>query len=575
MTSFAFILGTVPLAIALGAGAGARQAHGHRGRVRACWSPRWSACSSFRSSTCCSSGERAAVAFPKPARREGAARERAAAASFASARGLARSACRFDLNRSRLRTVPIVLACRIALCLHGRPRLSAPRDRSACRVAPETSPGAAEISNHRMVGSVPGPGALRPRANGAREQQGSRHRHRQRRAALSRNTASCAPRIFRRSTPARRRRASGSSENTGPPRVRPGGRRSTDFSVNLSRELRTRPLGQVAPRDRVGAREPARQRAGQAHGGADARRHRRHRLHPAAGARPPARNRAAAPRRAWARPRSCSACASRRARTRRATTGRPNRNTGRPRRGCPSSSGRSRSRRTSSACCSAATPAPLRAGGTSTLCSFPRCPKGCRHRCWSAARTSARRRRTCRRQRRHRRGEGRVLPDISLTGLLGSGKRRALGSVQGAVQDLVVRRRPAAADLQRRSDPQSGRAGRSDCSDEALSTYEKSIISAFQDVENALVDRAKFGRYAKSRPRTSRRCSASATWPTCATREGATIYLEVASAEQSLFNAQLAYVATQSHLFQSYANLYRAMGGGWVADAEKLAGAAR
>jgi multidrug efflux system outer membrane protein len=53
-------------------------------------------------------------------------------------------------------------------------------------------------------------------------------------------------------------------------------------------------------------------------------------------------------------------------------------------------------------------------------------------------------------------------------------------------------------------------------------------------------------------------------------REGATIYLEVANAEQSLFNAQLAYVTTQSQLFQSYANLYKAMGGGWVEDAERL-----
>jgi multidrug efflux system outer membrane protein len=51
--------------------------------------------------------------------------------------------------------------------------------------------------------------------------------------------------------------------------------------------------------------------------------------------------------------------------------------------------------------------------------------------------------------------------------------------------------------------------------------------------------------------------------------EGATIYLEVANAEQSLFAAQLSYVATQSQLFQSYANLYRAMGGGWVGDAQR------
>jgi multidrug efflux system outer membrane protein len=53
-------------------------------------------------------------------------------------------------------------------------------------------------------------------------------------------------------------------------------------------------------------------------------------------------------------------------------------------------------------------------------------------------------------------------------------------------------------------------------------------------------------------------------------REGATIYLEVANAEQSLFNAELAYVATQAQLFQSYANLYKAMGGGWVEEAERL-----
>jgi multidrug efflux system outer membrane protein len=46
---------------------------------------------------------------------------------------------------------------------------------------------------------------------------------------------------------------------------------------------------------------------------------------------------------------------------------------------------------------------------------------------------------------------------------------------------------------------------------------------------------------------------------------------EALDAQRSLFNAQLSLVSTQSQLFQSYANLYRAMGGGWVADAEKLA----
>jgi len=45
----------------------------------------------------------------------------------------------------------------------------------------------------------------------------------------------------------------------------------------------------------------------------------------------------------------------------------------------------------------------------------------------------------------------------------------------------------------------------------------------------------------------------------------------VASAEQSLFSAQLAYVAIQAQLFQSYANLYKAVGGGWDAQIDSLA----
>ncbi len=105
---------------------------------------------------------------------------------------------------------------------------------------------------------------------------------------------------------------------------------------------------------------------------------------------------------------------------------------------------------------------------------------------------------------------------------------------------------------------------------QALSAYEKSIIVAFQEVENALVDRSKF---ALAREAQSRNVAALQRFRDLADlryREGATIYLEVANAEQSLFNAQLAYVATQSQLFQSYASLYKAMGGGWVADAEKL-----
>ncbi len=105
---------------------------------------------------------------------------------------------------------------------------------------------------------------------------------------------------------------------------------------------------------------------------------------------------------------------------------------------------------------------------------------------------------------------------------------------------------------------------------EALYTYQKAIISAFQDVENALIDQTKFGQVRTEQGRNVAALRRFRDLAELRYREGATIYLEVANAEQSLFNAELAYVATQAQLFQSYANLYRAMGGGWIEEAERL-----
>jgi outer membrane protein, multidrug efflux system len=105
---------------------------------------------------------------------------------------------------------------------------------------------------------------------------------------------------------------------------------------------------------------------------------------------------------------------------------------------------------------------------------------------------------------------------------------------------------------------------------EALYSYQKSIINAFEDFEDALVDRAKFEQ---AREEQAKNVDALLRFRELAVlryQEGATIYLEVANAEQSLFNAQLQLVSTQSQLFQSYVNLYRAMGGGWVQAADEL-----
>ena len=106
--------------------------------------------------------------------------------------------------------------------------------------------------------------------------------------------------------------------------------------------------------------------------------------------------------------------------------------------------------------------------------------------------------------------------------------------------------------------------------EELLQLYRRSVISAFADVENALVDQTKFGQVRTEQGRNVAALRRFRDLAELRYREGATIYLEVANAEQSLFNAELAYVATQAQLFQSYANLYRAMGGGWIEEAERL-----
>jgi multidrug efflux system outer membrane protein len=162
-------------------------------------------------------------------------------------------------------------------------------------------------------------------------------------------------------------------------------------------------------------------------------------------------------------------------------------------------------------------------------------------------------------------------PDISLTGLLGlesaqlsdllKGPSKAWSVGAGVLQPIFnagrIRGQVAQAEALQR---------------QALHTYEKSIISAFQDVENALIDRTKFGQIRDEQAKNVAALRRFRDLADLRYREGATIYLEVANAEQSLFNAELAYVSTQAQLFQSYANLYKAMGGGWVDEAEELVG---
>ena len=51
--------------------------------------------------------------------------------------------------------------------------------------------------------------------------------------------------------------------------------------------------------------------------------------------------------------------------------------------------------------------------------------------------------------------------------------------------------------------------------------------------------------------------------------KGVTSYLEVLETQRSAFDAELLYSGTLQQLFNSYINLYNALGGGWVSEAEE------
>ncbi|HEV7834714.1 MAG TPA: efflux transporter outer membrane subunit [Caballeronia sp.] len=160
-------------------------------------------------------------------------------------------------------------------------------------------------------------------------------------------------------------------------------------------------------------------------------------------------------------------------------------------------------------------------------------------------------------------------PSISLTGLFGtaSGQFSALftgptrlWSYAGAVTVPIFTAGAISGQVKQAEALQQ----------QALFSYQKSIQVAFQEVADALVS------LQKSRDQLvvqGRQVDALATYSRLARLRyegGYTSYIEVLDAERSLFNAQLSYAQTQGTVFISSVNLYKAMGGGWVTEAEGM-----
>ena len=103
----------------------------------------------------------------------------------------------------------------------------------------------------------------------------------------------------------------------------------------------------------------------------------------------------------------------------------------------------------------------------------------------------------------------------------------------------------------------------------ALWSYRYAIQNAFADVENALVAAQKLQQQLAAQERLVAALKDYARLSKLQFDGGYTSYTTVLQAEQSLFPAELTLASVRASVFSSNVNIYKAMGGGWVADADR------
>jgi len=104
---------------------------------------------------------------------------------------------------------------------------------------------------------------------------------------------------------------------------------------------------------------------------------------------------------------------------------------------------------------------------------------------------------------------------------------------------------------------------------QALAGYRKAIQTAFREFDDALVDQARTREQLAAQGSQVQALQKYVELAQLRFDNGYASYLEVLDAERSLFNVQLSYTQNQGVLFQAMINLYKAMGGGWVTEADR------
>jgi len=162
-------------------------------------------------------------------------------------------------------------------------------------------------------------------------------------------------------------------------------------------------------------------------------------------------------------------------------------------------------------------------------------------------------------------------PTISLTGLFGYSSTE-LSNLFSGPANIWTFAAPATAPIFTAGSIRGQVKAAEAVQQQALWRYQQAIQTAFREVEDALVDQRRSREQLDIQARQIESLRNYARFARLRFDNGYTSFLEVLDSDRSLFIAELSQAETRAIFFQALVNLYKAMGGGWLVDAARIAG---
>ena len=106
---------------------------------------------------------------------------------------------------------------------------------------------------------------------------------------------------------------------------------------------------------------------------------------------------------------------------------------------------------------------------------------------------------------------------------------------------------------------------------QVLVSYTQTVQTAFREVDDALISNIKRREELEAQVRRVDALEEYARYAQIRYDEGQVSFIEVLDSQRRLFDAELLEAQSKNDVYASLIGLYKAMGGGWVKEAETVA----